>query len=82
VVSETDPYHRSFDFLDRSHYFFSFKWLPNCTHDAEWTLLQTHCLSENLVAPGIEPTSGSVARSSDHLTTEAVHKSGYEQKTD
>jgi hypothetical protein len=34
--------------------------------------MQTH-YSENLIAPGIEPgTSGSVARNSDHYTTEAV----------
>jgi hypothetical protein len=34
---------------------------------------QTHYFSENLVAPGIEPgTSGSVARNSDHQTTEAA----------
>jgi hypothetical protein len=40
---------------------------------AEWTPFQTHCYSENLVAPGIEPgTSGSAARNSDHYTTEAV----------
>jgi hypothetical protein len=37
------------------------------THEAEWTPFQTHCLSENPEAPGIEPrTSGSVARNSDH----------------
>jgi hypothetical protein len=36
---------------------------------------QTHYFSENLVAAGIEPgTSGSVARNSDHWTTEAVYK--------
>jgi hypothetical protein len=33
---------------------FSFKYLLNCTHEAEWILLQTH-YSENLVEPGIEP---------------------------
>jgi hypothetical protein len=34
---------------------------------AEWTPFQTHCYSENLVAPGIEPgTSGTAARKSDH----------------
>jgi hypothetical protein len=27
----------------------------NCTHEAERTPFQTHYLSENLVAPGIEP---------------------------
>jgi hypothetical protein len=41
---------------------------------AEWTLFQTHCYSENLAAPGIEPgTSGSAARDSDHYITEAVN---------
>jgi hypothetical protein len=40
---------------------------------AEWTLFQTHCYYENLVAPGIEPgTSGSAAGNSDHKTTEVV----------
>jgi hypothetical protein len=44
-------------------------------HKAEWTLFQTHFLSENLVALGIEPgTSGSVAQNSDLQTTEAVLK--------
>jgi hypothetical protein len=34
---------------------------------------QTHCYSENLVAPGIEPgTSGLAARNSDYQTTEVV----------
>jgi hypothetical protein len=34
-----------------------------------------HYFSENLVAPGIETrTFGSVARNSDHYTTEAVMK--------
>jgi putative aminopeptidase FrvX len=38
-----------------------------------WTPFQTHYYSENLVAPGIEPgTSVSLARNSDHQTTEAV----------
>jgi hypothetical protein len=42
------------------------------TSEAEWTQFQTH-LSENLVVPGIEPgTAGSVARTSDHQTTEVV----------
>ena len=44
-----------------------------CDTQAEWTPFQTHYYSENLVAPGIEPgTSVSVARNSDHYTTEAV----------
>jgi hypothetical protein len=29
--------------------------LLNCTHKAEWTPIQAHYFSENLVAPGIEP---------------------------
>jgi hypothetical protein len=34
---------------------------------AEWTSFQTHCYSENLVAPEMEPgTSGLTARNSDH----------------
>jgi hypothetical protein len=42
-------------------------------HEAESTSFQIHYFSEKLVAPGIEPgTSGSVARNSDHYTTEAV----------
>jgi hypothetical protein len=52
---------------------FSFKLLLNYPHEAEWTPFQTHYFSENMVAPGIElGTSGSVARNSDHQTTEAV----------
>jgi hypothetical protein len=39
----------------------------------EWTPFQTYCYSENLVAPGIEPTTSELAaRNSDHWTTEAV----------
>jgi hypothetical protein len=35
-------------------------------------------IPENLVGPGIEPgTSGSVARNSDHYTTEAVFKTPF-----
>jgi hypothetical protein len=34
---------------------------------AEWSPFQTHCYSENLAAPGIDPgTSGSAARKSDY----------------
>jgi hypothetical protein len=40
---------------------------------AEWTPFQTHCYSENLIAPEIElGTSGLAARNSDYWTTEAV----------
>jgi hypothetical protein len=53
VVSVTDPYGSILGFLDRSRYFF-FKLLLNCTHEAEWTLFQTHYFSENLVAQGNE----------------------------
>jgi hypothetical protein len=43
-------------FVHRSRYSF-FQLAPKFTHEAEWTPFQTHCLSENLVAPGIEPES-------------------------
>jgi hypothetical protein len=32
------------------------------THEAEWTPFQTHCLSENLEAPGIEPGTSGIRR--------------------
>jgi hypothetical protein len=36
-------------------------------NEAEWTPCQTHCFSENLIAPAIEPgTFASIARNSDH----------------
>jgi hypothetical protein len=45
------------------------------------TPFQTHCYSENLLAPGIEPcTSESAARTSDHLTTGAVWVSTHRWK--
>jgi hypothetical protein len=53
VVSVTDPYGRILGFLDRSHYF-SIKELLSCSHEAEWTLFQTHYFFF-LVVPGIEP---------------------------
>jgi hypothetical protein len=73
VVSATDSPGRILGFLDQSRYYF-FQVAPQLysqvltsTHEAEWTPFQTHCLSENLEALGIEPgTSGSVARNSDH----------------
>jgi hypothetical protein len=55
MVSVTVLYDRILGFLDRSCYFFFFKYILNCTHKAEWTPFQTHYFSENLVAPGIEP---------------------------
>jgi hypothetical protein len=54
VVNATDPYGRILWFLDRSRYF-SIKLLLNCTHEADWTPVQTHYFSDNLVAQGIEP---------------------------
>jgi hypothetical protein len=54
MVSAADHYNRHFGFLDRSSSFFS-KYLLSCTHEAEWTPFQAQYLSENLVAPGIEP---------------------------
>jgi hypothetical protein len=73
VVSASDPPTAvNLSFLDRSRYF-SFKYLLIYPHEAEWTPFQTHCYSENVVAPGIESgTSGSVDRNSDHFTTESV----------
>jgi hypothetical protein len=51
----------------------SSKQLVNCANEAVWTTFQIHCFSESLVAPGIEHgNSGSVARNSDHWTTEIV----------
>jgi hypothetical protein len=42
-------------------------------HEAEWTPFQTHYFSEILIALGIElGISGSVARNSDHNTTEEI----------
>jgi hypothetical protein len=53
-------------FLDRSSYFLSSSSSFILTM-TEWAPFQTHCYSENLVAPRIEPgTSGIAARNSDH----------------
>jgi hypothetical protein len=64
MVIVTDPYFRNLGFPDQSHYFF-LQTTPKCTHEAEWTPFQTHYSSENLVAPGIERASGSIASNSD-----------------
>jgi hypothetical protein len=53
MVSAMDTHSHILAFLDRSRHF-SFKYPLSCTHEAEWTLFQTHH-SENLVAPGIKP---------------------------
>jgi hypothetical protein len=67
MVSVTDPYGRILGFQARSRYYF-FQVAPQlCTHEAEWTPLQTHYFSEDLVAAGNRTwTSGSVARNPDH----------------
>jgi hypothetical protein len=53
-------------FPDLSRYYFF--------QAAERNPFQTHYISENLVAPGMEPgTSGSVARNSDHQATEQTN---------
>jgi hypothetical protein len=71
VVSSTKPPAVNFGFLDWNRYC-PFKQLLSYPHEAEWTPFQAHYFSENLVAPGMEHgTSGSVARNSDHYTTEA-----------
>jgi hypothetical protein len=54
VVNAAEPYGSTLGLLDRSHYISS-KQLLNCTHEAQWTLFQTHYFSENLVTPGTEP---------------------------
>jgi hypothetical protein len=47
---------RLYSLISRSQpLLFSFKYLLNCTYEAEWTPFQNHYFSENLVAPGIEP---------------------------
>jgi hypothetical protein len=56
VVSATDPPVVNSVFLTGAATY-SFKWLRNYPHEAEWTPFQTHYYSENLEAPGI---SGSV----------------------
>jgi hypothetical protein len=54
VVSVTDLYGRIFDFLDRSRYFL-FHVAPKLYSEGWLDPFQTHYLSENLVAPEIEP---------------------------
>jgi hypothetical protein len=54
VVSATDPYDRVLGFLYRAATFSS-KYFLTRTHEAEWTLFQTHYFSETLVALEIEP---------------------------
>jgi hypothetical protein len=54
VVTVTDSY-GSILILYIGAATFSSNQLLSCTHEAEWTLFETHYLSENLVMPGIEP---------------------------
>jgi hypothetical protein len=61
-------------FLDRSRYF-SFKNLLIYPHEAEWTPFQTHCYTENLVAPRIEP--GTYVCSQELLITRPQRRSIY-----
>jgi hypothetical protein len=65
VVSATDPYGRIIGFLERSRYF-SIKYLLSCTHEAEWTPLQTHYFFFSGSAGNRTRASGSVAKNSDH----------------
>jgi hypothetical protein len=52
---------------------FSFKQLHIYPHESEWIPFYTYYFSENLVTLGIEHgTSGCMARSCGHWTTEAV----------
>jgi hypothetical protein len=77
VVSAMDPHGRILGFLDRSGFYF-FQVAPQSYSTRLSGPRSRHYFSENLVAPGIEPgISGSVARNSDHYTTEAVHKNTY-----
>jgi hypothetical protein len=74
VVSVTDPYGRILDFLDRRRSFSSKQFL-SCTrtHEAEWTPVPDSLLLRKSGSAGKRTrTSGSVARNSDHKTTEAI----------
>jgi hypothetical protein len=74
VVSVMDPYGRILYFIEPSRYIF-FKYLLNCTHEAEWTPFQIHYFSENLVVPGIEP--GSLDLQLGALTTRPQRQSTF-----
>jgi hypothetical protein len=71
-IVERIPTANNLGFLDRTRYF-SFKCHLIYCHEAEWTPLQTHYFSENLVALGIEQgNSGCAVRKADYWTTAAV----------
>jgi hypothetical protein len=73
VVSVTDPYGRIRFFLDRSSYFF-FQVAPQL-YSRDWVdpVPDPLLLRESGSAGNRTRTSGSVARNSDHYTTEAVY---------
>jgi hypothetical protein len=68
VVSVTNPYSRNLGFLDRSHYFL-FQIAPPL-YSRGWVdpVLRKYCSTGNRTR-----TSESVARNSDHQTTESVN---------
>jgi hypothetical protein len=71
VVSMTDPYSRILSILDQSHYFF-FQVAPQL-HSRGWHLVPDPLLlRKSGSARNRTQTSGSVARNSDHQTTEVV----------
>jgi hypothetical protein len=59
-------------FLGRIRYL-SFKQLLIYAHKAMWTPFRTHCYSENLVAPGIEP-----GKSATRPQRRSCHNIGYD----
>jgi hypothetical protein len=72
VISPTDPYGRILDFLDRSRYCF-FQVSPEL-YSRGWVDPVTDSLLRKSGSAGNRTlTSGTVARSSDHYTTEAVN---------
>jgi hypothetical protein len=71
VVRVTDPYGHILGLLDRTATF-SFKYLLNCTHEAEWTPFQTHYFFFPGSTGNRTRASGSVAKNSDHETKEPV----------
>nr|CAD7441062.1 unnamed protein product [Timema bartmani] len=71
VVGIASAHATSLSFLDWSCYLF----IQVAPHLPFTRVSLTHCFTEILEAPGIEPgTTGSVARNSDHLTTEVVEQ--------
>jgi hypothetical protein len=54
VINSSNPLDSNLGFFRPRAATFTSKFLPNCTHEAEWTAFQTHYFSENLIAPGVE----------------------------